>query len=111
MTNIEMIIQIKNITNIINKDSKTDLPNKTALDFEVSSYSRKDGFYPEKLNKEKNTLLTFGKMSDFAAAYISENDYVLVKGDLREVSEKENVFLPLVIQKISEKNKKFKIKA
>lgn len=111
MTNIEMIIQIKSIENIINNNSESELPNKTALEFEVSSYSKKAGFYPEKLKKEKNTLLTFGKMSDFAVTYIEENDYILVKGDLREVSENQNIFLPLVIQKITEKNKKIKIKA
>lgn len=109
MTNIEMLIQVKGIENIINNEANSKPPNKTLLQFEVASYSRKEGFYPSKLKKEKNTLLAFGNMSDFVLTNIEEEDYILVKGDLREVSEIENIFLPLSIQKIGDKKKGLKI--
>lgn len=109
MRNIELLIQIKEIESVINNKIKTTPPNKTALQFEVASYSKKEGFYPSILKKEKNTLLTFGTMSDFVLEHININDYILIKGDLREVSTSENVFLPLSIRKMDDKRKRLQI--
>lgn len=109
MTNIELLIQVKEIEVIINNEVNSKPPNKTLLKFEVASYPKKEGFSLSKLKKDKNTLLAFGNMSDFAIEHIKEDDYILVKGDLREVSEEENIFLPLSIQKIGDKKKWMKI--
>lgn len=108
MRNLELLIQIKEIESIINNEVNLVPPNKTTLQFEVASYSNKEGFNPTTLKKDKNTLLTFGPMSDFVLTHIKEEDYILVKGDLREVSEVENIFLPLSIQKIDSKKKGLK---
>lgn len=109
MRNIELLIQVKGIESIINNEVNSKPPNKTLLDFEVASYTKKEGLIPSKLKKDKNTLLVFGNMSDFALKHIQKEDYILVKGDLREVSDVENIFLPLSIQKIGDKKKGTKI--
>lgn len=109
MTNIELLIQVKGIEGIINNEINSKPPIKTAVAFEIVSYQKKEDFCLSELKKDKNTLLTFGKMSDFVLTHINIKDYILVKGDLREVSEEENVFLPLSIQKIGDKKKWVKV--
>lgn len=106
MRNIELVVQVKKIDNhenIINNDAK----DKTVIDFDVCSYTKKIEEYKNMFINKNNKLLLFANMSDFAKEYISEEDYVLIKGDLRNVSEEENIFLPTFL-KILDKKKSIK---
>lgn len=105
MKSIELIIQVKKIESIIDtKEIETTHCNKTVLDFDISSYSNTKGINPSSLRKESNKLIAYGNISDFVSKYINEDDYLLVKGDLREISSNENILLPLTINKVGHKN-------
>lgn len=102
MRNIELIVQVKKIENqenIINSDIK----NKTVIDFDVCSYTDKTEEYKNIFTNKNNKLLLFTNMSDFAKKNITEEDYILVKGDLRNVSEDENIFLPTSVKILNKK--------
>ena len=108
MRNIELVVQVKKIENQENLADR-DIKNKTVIDFDVCSYTDTAKEYKNIFNNKNNKLLLFTNMSDFAKKNITEEDYILVKGDLRNVSEYENIFLPISL-KILNKKKSIKCK-
>lgn len=106
MTNIDIIIQVKNIEHIEIETGNSIIKPKTIIDFEICSYSKETNLQNDVFNKEKNKLLLFNKMSEFARNSISIDDYILAKGDLRIVSEEENLFLPNSIEILDKKKGK-----
>lgn len=102
MRNVELVVQVKHIEtqeNIINSDVK----NKTIIDFDVCSYADKFRGHKNIFANKNNKLLLFTNMSDFAKKNITEEDYILVKGDLINISEEENIFLPTSIKLLNKK--------
>lgn len=106
MINLEMIVQVKKIENtIINEEIETKKYNGTILSFDISSYVSKDAFNRELLRKDKNLLLACGDVSDFVSTYINEDDYLLVNGNLKEVSSDTNLLIPKSIEKVGAKKR------
>lgn len=106
MINLEMIVQVKKIENtIINEEIETKKYNGTILSFDISSYVSKDAFNRELLRKDKNLLLACGDVSDFVSMYINEDDYLLVNGNLKEVSSDTNLLIPKSIEKVGAKKR------
>lgn len=106
MVNLEMIVQVKKIEDTITEDEiETKKYNGTILSFDISSYVSKDAFNRELLSKDKNLLLACGNIADFVSKYINEDDYLLVNGNLKEVSSDTNLLIPKSIEKVGAKKR------
>lgn len=102
MRNVELVIQVKKIHNLQSQNI-SEVKEKTVIDFDVCSYTDKTEIYRNMFNNKNNKLLLFTNMSVFAQEHIDEDDYILTKGDLRNVSEEENIFLPTYIKILNKK--------
>lgn len=106
MNNLELVIQTKHIISEVKGDgTNIDKPHKAVIDFDVASYSLSDSIDASALRKPNNKLLAFGKMAEFTLDNLNEDDYILVKGDIEEISEEENILVPKSIKILGGKKK------